>query len=52
MAGLIELDSFVGKFVRLWQSGSDASRKLESIAGKATVVLQLDLRHPCHPPKK
>ena len=51
MAGLIELDSFVGKFVRLWQSGSDASLKVESKAGKATVILQLDLGHP-YPPKK
>ena len=51
MAGLIELDSFVGKFVRLWQSVSGASLKVESKAGKATVILQLDLGQP-HPPKK
>ena len=50
MAGLIELDSFVGKFVRLWQSGNDASLKVESKAGKATVILQLDLGPP-HPSK-
>ena len=52
MAGLIELNTFVGKFVRLWQSGSDARLKIESKAGKASVTLQLDLGYPHHPPQQ
>jgi hypothetical protein len=46
MAGLVEMNSFIGKFVNLWQSGSDASLKIESSAGKASVVLQLELGSP------
>ena len=43
MAQLFELNSFVGKFVNLWQSGRNATLKLESQAGKASVILQLEL---------
>ena len=46
MAGLVEMNSFIGKFVNLWQSGCDASLKIESSAGKASVVLQLHLGLP------
>ena len=49
MAGLIEMNTFVGKFTRLWQSGSDATLKIECKAGKAVATLQLDLGYP-HPP--
>ena len=49
MAGLIEMNAFIGKFVRLWQSGRDANLKIESKAGQAVVSLQLDLGYP-HPP--
>ena len=49
MAGLFEMNSFVGKFARLWQSGSDATLKIECKAGKAVASLQLDLGYP-HPP--
>ena len=47
MAGLVEMNSFIGKIVNLWQSGRDASLKIESSAGKASVVLQLELGSPC-----
>ena len=51
MAQLFELNSFVGKFVNLWQTGKNATLKLESRAGQASVNLQLDLGHqlPHHP---
>ena len=49
MAGLIEMNAFIGKFVKLWQSGRDANLKIESKAGQAVVSLQLDLGYP-HPP--
>ena len=45
MAQLFELNSFVGKFVNLWQTGKNATLKLESRAGQASVHLQLDLGH-------
>ena len=49
MAGLDEMNTFVGKFVKLWQSGRDANLKIECKAGKAFATLQLDLGYP-HPP--
>ena len=52
MAGLIELNTFVGKFVRLWQSGSDASLKVESKARKASLILQLDLGYQHNAPQR
>ena len=45
MAQLFELNSFVGKFVNLWQTGKNATLKLESQAGQASVNLLLDLGH-------
>ena len=52
MAGLSEINSFMGKFVSLWQSGRNASLKVESKAGQAHVTLQLDLGHPLHHPQQ
>ena len=49
MAGLVEINSFIGKFVSLWQSGRDANLKVESKAGKAFVSLEVDLGCPEHP---
>ena len=43
MAGIFELNSFVNKFVNLWQAGRSASLKLDSQAGQASVTLHLDL---------
>ena len=40
---LHELDSFVRKFVSLWQSGCDASLQMRSEAGHAFINLQLGL---------
>ena len=53
MAGLPQLNSFISKFLNLWQSGCDASLHLETHAGKATVHLQVGLGHappPSAPP--
>ena len=44
MAG-IELDSFVRKFVNLWQSGCDAKLHVESEAGNAFITLRVGLGH-------
>ena len=52
MAELGEINSFMGKFVSLWQSGRNASLKVESKAGQAHVTLQLDLGHPLHHPQQ
>ena len=49
MAGIFELNSFVGKFVNLWQAGRNVSLKLDSQAGQASVTLQLDLGQPVPP---
>ena len=49
MAGLVEINSFVGKFVSLWQSGRDANLKLESKAGKAFVSLEVVIECPQYP---
>jgi hypothetical protein len=43
MAGTNELDSFLRKFVILWQSGCDAKLNLESEAGNAYVTLRIGL---------
>ena len=53
MAGLPQLNSFVSKFVNLWQYGCDASLHLETHAGKATIHLQVGLGYappPSDPP--
>ena len=50
MAGLPELNSFVGKFLKLWQSGCDASLHLKTRDGKATINLQLGLGQAPPPP--
>ena len=43
MAGLPQLNSFVSKFLNLWQIGCDASLHVETHAGKATIHLQVGL---------
>ena len=40
---LSELNSFVGKFLRLWQSGFDATLSLESNAGEAVINMKVGL---------
>ena len=42
-AGLVQIHSFAGKFINLWQSGFDANLHLETVAGKARVTLQSEL---------
>ena len=42
-AGLKEFESFVGKFVNLWQSGREATLQVNSQAGEATVSLKVKL---------
>ena len=51
MAGLMELNSFVGKFINIWQSGRDASLQIQTSAGKAQVTLQADLGEVTRPPR-
>ena len=43
MAGYMELDSFVKKFVSLWENGCDANLQVETTAGKAVVSLKVTL---------
>ena len=43
-----ELDSFVRKFINLWQSGWDAKLQVESEAGNAYVSLRVGLGHDLH----
>ena len=43
MAGAVELDSFVRKFVHLWQSGRHARLLVEAEEGNAVVNLQVGL---------
>ena len=53
MAGLPQLNSFVTKFLNLWQSGCDASLHLKTHAGKATIHLQVGFGYappPSAPP--
>ena len=49
MAGLDDMNNFVNKFVSLWKAGKNASLKVESKSGRASVMLELDLGFP-HPP--
>ena len=52
MAGIPELNSFVHKFINLWQAGRNATLKLDSKAGEASVTLHVDLGQvvPLSPP--
>ena len=43
MAGLRELNSFLGKFVSLWQEGHTASLQLSTTGGEAHLNLQVGL---------
>ena len=43
MAGYLELDKFVKKFVSLWENGCDANLQVETTAGKAVVSLKVTL---------
>ena len=43
MAGLQQLNSFITKFVDLWQSGFDASLEVKAHAGEARISLQVGL---------
>ena len=43
MAGLQELNSFIGKFVNLWKGGFEASLNIQSKAGKGSINLQVEL---------
>ena len=42
MAGL-QINSFIGKFVNLWQNGYEASLNFKTSAGKAEISLQVGL---------
>ena len=42
MAGL-QINSFIGKFVNLWQNGYEASLNFKTSAGKADIILQVGL---------
>jgi hypothetical protein len=47
MASIFEMNSFVGKFLNLWQSGRDATLQVETQTGQACVTLRLGLgEHP------
>ena len=50
MSSLIEINSFVGKFLHLWNTGRNASLNIESQAGDTAVTLRLDLCKPVHQP--
>ena len=43
MAGLMEFNSFVSKFVNLWQNGLEANLHVNSEAGEAFINLQVGL---------
>jgi hypothetical protein len=43
MAGLEQLNSFIGKFVSLWQAGLDASLELKAFQGKASAHIHVGL---------
>ena len=48
MAGLEQLNSFIGKFVSLWQAGLDASLELKTFQGKASAHIHVGLgQAPC-----
>ena len=44
----LEIDSFVMKFKNLWKSGRNANLTIKSNAGKAEVVLIVELDEPIH----
>ena len=44
----LEIDSFVLKFKNLWKSGRNANLTTNSNAGKADVVLSVELDEPFH----
>ena len=48
MAGVIELDSFVRKFILLWRTGSNAKLSVEAKAGEAFVNLSVGLGQAVH----
>eukprot|EP00092_Neocalanus_flemingeri_P021189 GFUD01022963.1.p1 GENE.GFUD01022963.1~~GFUD01022963.1.p1 ORF type:complete len:517 (+),score=172.08 GFUD01022963.1:107-1552(+) len=50
MAGLAQLESFIGKFRSLWFAGFDASLEVKAHAGEARVYLQVGLGQ-AHPPQ-
>ena len=43
MAALAEVDSFIVKYKQLWKKGCDATLTLKSVAGKASISLNLNL---------
>ena len=43
MAGLGQLNSFVGKFINLWKAGLDANLELKTTAGETTLTLKAGL---------
>ena len=43
MAALAEVDSFIIKYKQLWKKGCDATLTLKSVAGKASISLNLNL---------
>ena len=48
MAGLEQLNSFIGKFVSLWQAGLDTSLELKTFQGEASAHIHLGLgQAPC-----
>ena len=48
MAGLRQLNSFIGKCVSLWQAGLDASLELKTFQGEASAHIHLGLgQAPC-----
>ena len=49
MASIEQLNSFIGKFVSLWKTGQNVTLKLEAVAGKANVALELGLDEEASP---
>ena len=50
MAGLEQLNSFIGKFLNLWHSGQDATLLVNTLAGEAVVNLRVGLGQAPLPP--
>ena len=50
MASVFEINSFVGKFLHLWNTGRNASLNIESQAGNTAVTLRLELGKPGQQP--
>ena len=48
MAGLMQFNSFIGKFVSLWQQGLDAHLSVNAHAGQAWMQLQVGLGEAQH----